>query len=737
MGWNPIPLGAWNAGLALLSRADTPGKQLTGPGGGGMDSRDTRPRVEESRRGPDLERSDAGTGKRLRFLSRRFAIGSLVALGILAANAFVSYRTIANLIDASRTVENTLKFVGALKDIQDFVADSQIELRAYIIGGERDRLIQAQARLGRASNLVQDLYALSAVIPDKRQQVEALDTLIDEEIDRFARLLDIQRRQGMPAAIRSIRATAGAGTRYIQLLTSDLLAAGDAQLGRRSEQARRSSNITVVTAAVATLLNVALLLAVFLLARREIKERRQAEEVVRFAATHDPLTGLPNRLLLAERANRSLGAARSEGHGVAMLFIDLDRFKIINDTLGHGAGDRLLQNVAGRLARCVRRSDTVARQGGDEFVVLIEAFQGPGDLAQIAEKILQEVAAPMSVYGKEFQITASIGISTCPDHGDDLRALLMNADIAMYRAKQQGNAYEFYAEQMIAHSVERLELETALRQALARDELRLHYQPKVEARTRRITGIECLLRWQHPTLGTIMPDQVVPLAEETGLIVPIGKWALRTACLQARQWAREGLPRIRIAVNLSARQFMSPTLLEDVKSTIAETGMDPRWVELEVTESVMMPDPEQAVKLLRNLKAIGVRITIDDFGTGYSSLAYLKRLPIDCVKIDASFVRGIPVDASDVAICDTILAMAGSLGLKVVAEGVETADQMRFLERRGCDEIQGYYISKPLAPEDLSNYLRGRETKSELTGAHEVPSRPKLVVNAERHSPGA
>jgi diguanylate cyclase (GGDEF)-like protein len=676
--------------------------------------------------------SDAG-GKRLPLQSRRFVVGSLVALAILVANAFVSYRTIANLIDASRTVENTLKVVGALKDIQDSVADSQLELRGYIISGERDRLIQAQALLGRAANLVQTLHDLSGAIPDQMQQVEALDTLIGEEIDRFARLLEIHRQKGLSAAIQTIRTTAGAGTiRQIQFLTADLLATGDTRLGRRSEQAKLSSDITVVTAAVATLLNVALLVAVFLLARREIKERRQTEEVVRFAATHDPLTGLPNRLLLAERVNRALAAARIDGRSIAMLFVDLDRFKIINDTLGHGAGDRLLQNVAGRLARCVRRSDTVARQGGDEFVVLIEAFQGPDDLAQIAGKILLEVAAPMSVYGKDFQITASIGISTCPEHGEDLRALLKNADIAMYRAKQQGNAYEFYADQMSAHSVERLELESALRQALARNELSLHYQPKIEARTGRVTGIECLLRWRHPTIGPIAPDQLVPLAEETGLIVPIGKWALRTACVQARQWVREGLPRIRIAVNLSARQFMSPTLLEDVKSTLAETGMDPRWIEFEVTESVMMPDPEQAVKLLRNLKAIGARVTIDDFGTGYSSLAYLKRLPIDCVKIDASFVRGIPVDASDVAICDTILAMAGSLGLKVVAEGVETADQKKFLERRGCDELQGFYISRPLAAEDLSDYLRGRDTKSELTGTHEVPSRLKLVANVDR-----
>ena len=685
--------------------------------------------IPEERQSPGLERNPAGTRKRSPFLSRRFVVGSLIALAILVANAFVSYRTIANLVEASRTVENTLKVVGALKEVQDNVADSEIELRGYIISGERDRLARAQAFLGRAANPVQTLRALSGAIPDQMQQVELLAALIGEEFERFAALIEIHSHKGAPAAIRTIVTTASAATiRRIQVLTTDLLAAGDARLARRTEQSRRGSDLSVITAAVATLLNLGLLGVLILLARREIRERRQAEEVVKFAATHDPLTGLPNRLLLAERVNRALATAKSEGRGLAMLFIDLDRFKNINDTLGHEAGDRLLQNVAGRLARCVRRSDTVARQGGDEFVVLVEAFQGPGDLAQVAEKILLEVAEPMTVYGREFKITASIGISTCPVDGDDLRALLKNADIAMYRAKQQGkNTYQFYAEQMNPHSVERLELESALHHALERNELILHYQPKVEARTGRVTGIECLLRWQHPGIGTVPPDQIVPLAEETGLIVPIGRWALRTACLQARNWAEQGLPLFRMAVNLSARQFMSATLLDDVLGTIAETGMDPRRIELEVTESVMMPEPEQAVKLLRNLKAIGVRLTIDDFGTGYSSLAYLKRLPIDCVKIDASFVRGIPVDASDVAITETILAMSGSLGLRVVAEGVETWDQVRFLERRGCDEMQGYYFSKPLPAEQLTAYLREREAASEESGPREASSRLKLV----------
>ncbi len=378
---------------------------------------------QESRRGPEPERGDAETRMRSPFLSRRFVIGSLVAFGILVANAFVTYRTIANLIEASRIAENTLKVVEALKDLQNDVADSQIELRGYIISGERDRLERARAFLERTAKYVETLRALSGTIPDQTQQIELLGAQIGEELARFGTLMEIHERNGVAATIRSIRATAGPATIHrVELLTAELQGAADTRLARRTEQSRRSSDLSVITAAVATLFNLGLLALVILLARREIKERRQAEEVVRFAATHDPLTGLPNRLLLGERAHRALASAKSEGCGIGLLFIDLDRFKNINDALGHEAGDRLLQNVAGRLARCVRRSDTIARQGGDEFVVMIEALQDRGDLAQVAEKILVEVAKPMTVYGKEFQITASIGISVSPVDGEDLRA---------------------------------------------------------------------------------------------------------------------------------------------------------------------------------------------------------------------------------------------------------------------------------------------------------------------------
>ena len=677
------------------------------------------------------EPTETGAWKRSPFLSRRFVVGTLVVLGVLVANAYVTYRTIAGLVEASRSVENTLWVAAALKDVQSNLATAQTELRGYILTGERGRLVLAHELVERAGLPVQALRARPEAIPDQKQRVEALHAMIVEESVRFGKLIETDGRKGLLAAIRSITATGGAATlRRAEGLTQDLLAEEDVQLAEQTEQSRHSSGLSIITAAVATFFNLGLLGIVILLARREIRERRQAEEVVKFAATHDPLTGLPNRLLLADRVNRAVIQARSEGRTAGLLFIDLDRFKNINDALGHEAGDRLLQNVADRLVRCVRRSDTVARHGGDEFVVLIESFQGPRDLTQVAEKILAEVAGPMTIYGKEFQITASVGISTFPTDGEDLRSLLKNADTAMYRAKQQGNAFQIYAEQMDSHSAERLELETALRQALERDELRLHYQPKVESRTGRVTGIECLLRWQHPRLGIVQPDQLVPLAEETGLIVPIGKWALRTACQQARAWAEQGLPLLRIAVNLSARQFMSPTLLDDVVTTIAETRMSARLIELEVTESVMMREPQEAVKLLRSLKAIGVRLTIDDFGTGYSSLAYLKRLPIDCVKIDASFVRGIPVDASDVAITETVIAMSRSLGLRVVAEGVETRDQKKFLEARGCDEMQGFYFARPLTAEQLASYLR-REPAED---AREPQRGLRLVGGADRRA---
>jgi diguanylate cyclase (GGDEF)-like protein len=428
--------------------------------------------------------------------------------------------------------------------------------------------------------------------------------------------------------------------------------------------------------------------------------RRQAEERVHHLAHYDELTGLPNRSMFNQRLSHALAQARRHDKPLAILFIDLDRFKNINDTLGHEAGDGVLKEVAQRLLGCLREGDTVGRLGGDEFVVLIEELPEHMQVAAVARKILAAVVRPFLVGAQEFNITASIGISTYPEDSEDLPGLLKNADISMYRAKEQGkNNYQFYSALMNIHTVERLALESGLRRALERKEFLLHYQPKVDIASGRITGIEALVRWRQRATELIPPAQFIALAEETGLIVPIGAWVLETACARNQSWRKQGLPPLRMAVNLSARQFAHENLLPDVARALDETGLDPAALEFEITESMVMRDPEGAVKLLSRLKDMGVYLSIDDFGTGYSSLSYLKRFPLDSVKIDGSFIRDIPGNADDAAITRAIIAMAHSLRLKVIAEGVETEEQLSFLREHGCDEMQGYHFSKPL-PED-------------------------------------
>jgi diguanylate cyclase (GGDEF)-like protein/PAS domain S-box-containing protein len=425
--------------------------------------------------------------------------------------------------------------------------------------------------------------------------------------------------------------------------------------------------------------------------------RRKAEERVSHLAHFDELTGLSNRSTFNQRLQHAIAQAQRHAKPLAVLFIDLDRFKIINDTLGHDAGDRVLREVAQRFGACLRESDTVARLGGDEFVVLIEELPDLMHVTAVAQKILAAVAETFVVEAQEFRITASIGISTYPDDSEDMPTLLKNADIAMYRAKEQGkNNYQFYSAQMNVHSVERLTLESSLRRAVERNEFLLHYQPKIDMGSGRITGVEALVRWQLPAKALVSPAQFIPLAEETGLIVPIGEWVLKTACARNKAWQDNGMPALRMAVNLSPRQFVHEKLLHDVARVLEETGLDPTTLEFEITESMVMHNPEHAVKLLNELKAMGIHLSIDDFGTGYSSLSHLKRFPIDSVKIDRSFIRDIPGDADDAAITQAIIAMAHGLRLTVIAEGVETTEQVRFLRDHGCDEIQGYYFSKPL-----------------------------------------
>jgi diguanylate cyclase (GGDEF)-like protein/PAS domain S-box-containing protein len=436
---------------------------------------------------------------------------------------------------------------------------------------------------------------------------------------------------------------------------------------------------------------------------RDITERKTAEERIHQLAHYDKLTGLPNRALFSQLLEQALAEARYAKKQVAVLFIDLDRFKLINDSLSHDSGDMVLKQVARRLTEAQSRRNTIARFGGDEFVVLMRDCQIPTDAAEAAQRMLTAIAQPLLLEGQEYHLTASIGISASPGDGENAQTILKNADIAMYRAKEHGkNNYQFYSAQMNLHSFERLVLERFLRHALEQDEFRVFYQPKIDLVSGRITGMEALLRWFHPAMGMISPVKFIPLAEETGLIVPIGAWVLRAACEQNKRWADQGLPPLRVAVNLSARQFAQDDLHATILQVLEETGLPPELLELEITESVTMDNPEHAAALLRKLKALGIHLAIDDFGTGYSSLSYLKRFPIDNVKIDRSFIKDIPHDEDDVAITQAVIAMAHSLGLKVIAEGVESEEHLTFLRHHGCEEAQGYLFGAPMSAEDFT-----------------------------------
>ena len=415
--------------------------------------------------------------------------------------------------------------------------------------------------------------------------------------------------------------------------------------------------------------------------------------------------------------SQSISEAHRYGRTLAVAFLDLDHFKQINDTLGHDAGDQLLQQVAVRLKSCVRESDTVARLGGDEFVVLLPALADEKYAATVAQNILIATARPFSLLGQEFRVTASIGISTYPQDGLDEQTLTKNADIAMYHAKTEGkNNFQFYSEELNANTLERLALESSLRHALERDEFGLHYQAKRDIATGRITGMEALLRWQHPDLGTVLPMQFIPLAEETGLIIPIGKWVLRTACLQSVAWRKQGLPPLCIAVNLTARQLGDEHLLTDLTSILETTGMDPHLLEIEINESLLINDVEKTFKILTGLKSLGIRIAVDDFGTGYSSLAMLQRFPLDTIKIDRSLMRDIDGTTQDSAMADAIIALGKSLSLTVVAQGVETKEQADHLRVHACDELQGFYFKRPLPAAEFTQLLRDQSTDVTYVG---------------------
>lgn len=448
------------------------------------------------------------------------------------------------------------------------------------------------------------------------------------------------------------------------------------------------------------------------LTSRDITQRKAAEERIQYLAHHDTLTDCPNRALMRDRLHVALAQAQRWETVVAAFFIDLDRFKLVNDTLGHQAGDMLLQNVAARLRQCTREGDTVARLGGDEFMVILPNVRNPQAAATVAQKILHSLELPIQISGQDVFISASMGVSLYPADARNADELIRNADAAMYSAKRLGrNSYQFYTNDLNVQVRERLTLERGLRLAEQRNEFRLLYQPKIDLGRRTITGFEALVRWHHPDLGLVSPDRFIPIAEETGLIVPIGEWVLRTACEQIRAWRAEGYE-LQVAVNLSARQFRQTNLAQTINQILLESGVPPEYLEIEITESDVMENAEGAIATLDELKGKGINISIDDFGTGYSSLSYLKRFPLDILKIDRSFVRDIPSNGDDAAIVEAIIALARSLEIKVVAEGVETESQVEFLNRSGCDFAQGYFFSPPVGPDEVPRLLNGKKRSS-------------------------
>jgi diguanylate cyclase (GGDEF)-like protein/PAS domain S-box-containing protein len=442
-------------------------------------------------------------------------------------------------------------------------------------------------------------------------------------------------------------------------------------------------------------------------AMADITLRKQAEERLAYLAQFDSLTGLPNRHLFRDRLAQTMERARRNGSSMALLFIDLDRFKLVNDTLGHGAGDRLLKEATGRLQACVRAADTVGRFGGDEFGAILSDLAEPGDASIVAQKIIDSLARPFELDGHATYVTASIGIALFPADSEEPATLIRNADVAMYRAKERGrNNYQYFTRELNERAQQRVQIETALRHAAERGQFLLHYQPKLELAGGALCGLEALLRWQHPERGLVPPLEFIPVLEETGLVVPVGEWVMGEVCAQIKAWQKSGLSVPPVAINISARQFQQKDLEITVRRILRDAGLDPSLIQFELTESLLMQDPEAAARTLGGLKQSGVKISVDDFGTGYSSLAYLRRFPIDALKIDRAFIRDIITDPDDAAITLAIIGLAHSLKLKVIAEGVETESQLEFLSAHACDEVQGFLFSKPVAPEACARMLR-------------------------------
>ena len=439
---------------------------------------------------------------------------------------------------------------------------------------------------------------------------------------------------------------------------------------------------------------------------RDITERKMAEQQIEYQAYHDALTGLANRRLFQEHLSLALALAQRRHSHVAVLFLDLDHFKIVNDSLGHTVGDELLKHVARRLRHAVREGDTVARVGGDEFTIVLQELARPDDAAAVAKKVIRSVTDPIEVNGHKLYVTTSIGVTVYPRDGEDAETLLKNADAAMYRAKAEGrNTYQMATHELSRTTQERMLLESGLHQAMETGEFVVYYQPQIDLETMQLAGMEALLRWNHPERGLVGPTEFIGLAEERGMILTIGEWVLREACREAKRFHDRGLTSLRVSVNISARQFRDAALVWTVESALSEAGLDPRALELEITETVAMQDVEQTMSTLAELRKSGITIAIDDFGTGHSALSYLKRFPIDALKIDKSFISDLPGGYADSAIVASVIQLANGLGIRVVAEGVETIEQIEFLREHACREVQGFYFSHAVPPEEIAKLL--------------------------------
>ncbi len=465
---------------------------------------------------------------------------------------------------------------------------------------------------------------------------------------------------------------------------------------------------------------------------RDISDRKHYEERLEYQANHDSLTGLPNRKILSDRLAQSVSHSRRAGKWAAAMLMDLDRFKIVNDSLGHDAGDEILREMGRRLSNMMRSGDTVARLGGDEFMLIFPELSSEEDTVLLARKYLGAISRPVKVVGREISVSASLGIVIYPRDGESPSSLLRNADVAMYRAKELGgNGFQFYSSEMNERMLQKLELENGIRRALDRSEFELHYQPKVDLRHGHIVGVEALIRWNHPGRGIISPGEFIPLAEETGLIVQIGEWVIEESCARLAAWKEMGLPETILAVNLSAKQFQQKDLLSIMERSILKHAIDAALLEIEVTESATMADPEQAILILQDLKKLGVRISLDDFGTGYSSLSCLKRFPVDSLKIDRSFVSDIAVEPNDASITRMMISMAHGMDRKVIAEGVENEIQLKFLQREGCDEMQGYFFSKPVPESEMTTMLLERRRLESIDGGDDSPA--LLLIDDEEN----